>query len=130
MRALRPGGSPGAAASRRWCRGWSRRSCRGTRSPCLRPWRVLPSASGSACRSDGEVGDLPGLAGDALLARPVAKLLDGHAVEARHHLLLGVVPDRPKHLPADLRSIGLRCRVDGDLELAHDADDLAAGAAA
>src|SRR3546814_12574121 len=81
----------------------------------------MPSLSGL----DSEVGDLAGLAGDALLAGLVAELLDGHVVEALHHLLLHVVPDRAQHLHADFRTVGLAGRIDGALELAHDADDLA-----
>src|SRR5690606_4810373 len=79
------------------------------------------------CRSDGEVADLPRFAGDALLARLVAELFDGHVVEALHHLLLNLVPDGPQHLHADLRAVGLGRRIGRALQLAHDADDLADG---
>src|SRR3546814_16938264 len=82
----------------------------------------MPSLSGL----DSEVGDLAGLAGDALLAGLVAELLDGHVVEALHHLLLHVVPDRAQPLHADFRTVGLAGRIAGALELAHEGADLAA----
>src|SRR3546814_11623727 len=81
----------------------------------------MPSLSGL----DSEVGDLAGLAGDALLAGLVAELLDGHVVEALHHLLLHVVPARAQHLHADFRTVGPAGRIDGALQLAPAADDLA-----
>src|SRR3954466_2862865 len=61
--------------------------------------------------SDREVELGAELPGDPGLVRAKAQLLDGDRVEAPHHLILELQPERPDHLVAELGAGGIGDRV-------------------